>query len=481
MAVDTTEEIALEARKEINKQAEVNEAYFTGLMWSNPMLQYSEYGDITEGDEFVHDNWGFYFDLGKIMYDEGIKVFDKISVKRMIKKYNVEEEFKKYGGFKSIDNAIEIVGEHSDNIEHYYDQIKKFYSIRELYELFGDKVLVNKNKYKWREMNRDQLIRYWHDKMNIISLNSVNKNTVENLYIEGKEFIKKLKEESADMLPYYKSYMMNNITQGVPRGHVLMFGGFGGTGKSSITAEKFVMSLIENQEKGILILNEEDAQSFRQKLVLAILFHEHSTGIDRKRMVNGGLDEFDEEKILKAFETWDEIIGGKHAYIKVIFMEKYVMKDLEHIVRYWANRGHINLLIDTHKVSDDSEFDKRWETFVEDMKTIYRITRKDAGGLNLRTWVNFQLSDSCINNRFLDFTAIGEGKASKNEASIMFMFRPLWDDEYAGGDKQLKVYRLRKNKKGEGYTRDEFALHKEDSEGNERVYYLMFVPKTNIA
>ena len=35
-------------------------------------------------------------------------------------------------------------------------------------------------------------------------------------------------------------------------------------------------------------------------------------------------------------------------------MERYVMKDLEKIVKYWANRGYVNLLIDTHKVSANS-------------------------------------------------------------------------------------------------------------------------------
>src|SRR5690606_8012039 len=101
------------------------------------------------------------------------------------------------------------------------------------------------------------------------------------------------------------------ISQGVPRGHVTMIGGFGGSGKSSITAEKFVMSCVNNQERTIIVLNEEDAQSFRQKIVLSILYHEYHTGLDRKRMVNGKLQDDDKQKIRHAFAKMKELIDGE--------------------------------------------------------------------------------------------------------------------------------------------------------------------------
>jgi hypothetical protein len=158
-------------------------------------------------------------------------------------------------------------------------------------------------------------------------------------------------------------------------------------------------------------------------------------------MVNGKLQEEDKVKIRKAIKKLHELIDEEEGLIKVVFMEKYVIKDLEKIVRFWANRGYVNLVIDTHKVSDESKHEARWQTFVEDMKVIYRLTRKNAGGMNLRTVVTFQLADSAIKNRYLDFEAIGEGKASKNEASVMYMFRSAWSDEYEDGKEALECYR----------------------------------------
>lgn len=471
MAKDTTKEIVKKAGELINTKAKVNEAYFVGLMWANPFESYAEYAETLSRDEFVHDVWGFYFDLGRHLYEAGIKNFDDISVLTKVKDLNIEEDFKEFGGMRTIGDAVDIVKESLDNIEYYHETIKKNYVIRQLFILFGDKVLIKKGKYDYEKMTKDELTVFWTDKMNSISLGQVSQYEVEDLYIEADEFMRKLEEESAEMLPFHNSYMLNSITQGVPKGSVFMWGGFGNTGKSSIMAEKFVMSLITNREKCIIVLNEEDAQSFRQKIVLSIMFHEFHTGIDRTRMLNNKLQEKDRDKIRQAFARMRELMDGEESQIKVIFMDKYVMKDLEKIVRFWANRGYDNLLIDTHKVSDDSSHDKRWETFVEDMKTIYRFTRKNSGGLNLRTMVTFQLADSAIRNRYLTFDAIGEGKASKNEAASVMMFRAMWSDEYEGGKNELSVHRMRENKKTGEYEKEEVVLDKE------KTYYLVFTPK----
>lgn len=470
MARDKTREIAEKEVEQINVDAEINEAYFVGLLWANPFDSYSEYSDSISQDEFIHDVWGFYYELGRRMYADGIQKFDDITVHTKVKEYNIEDEFTEWGKMEQIEDAVDIVAEHTDNIDYYFETIKKNYVIRQLYLLFGAKVLVPRGKYDWKKMSREQLTKFWGDKINQISLENVSRYEAENLYIDPEDFIERLESESADVLPYYNSNLMNSISQGVPRGHVTMLGGFGGAGKSSMVAEKFVMSCIANNERAIIVLNEEDAQSFRQKIVLSILYHEFHTGIDRRRMVNGKLQEEDKQKIRKAFARMRELMDGEEAQIKVIFMEQYVMKDLEKIVRFWSNRGYINLVIDTHKPSDNSEHDARWETFTEDAKTIYRWTRKNAGGMNLRTLITVQLADSAINHRYLDYDAIGEGKKAKNEASIMYMFRSAWSDEYEGEKKALDCYKLRKASNGK-YEKEFFQLDKK------KTYYLFFTAK----
>lgn len=467
MAEQTTKEIAEKEVEKIRQQAEVNEAYFVGLLWANP-INYQDYLDRVTKDEFIHDVWGFYFYLGEQLVRDGVQKFDEITVNIKVREYGIEEEYKNFGKMKTIKDVIKIVGNNVENIEYYFETIKKNYVIRQLVELFGEKVLINKGKYDYTKMNAQQLVKYWEDKINRVSLINVNKYEVENLYIDPEEFIARIEREAEDMLPFYNSNLLNSISQGVPRGHITMVGGFGGTGKSSFVAEKFLMSCIDKKEKTMVVLNEEGAQMLRQKIVLNLLYHELYTGIDRKRFTTGKLNDDDKKKIKAAFERWHELTDGEESLIKVVFMEKYLIDDLEKIIKFYANRGYTNLIIDTHKVSDNRPQNiSRWETFVEDTKRIYQLTRKEAGGLNLRTLLTFQLADSARSLQYLDFEAIGEGKAAKNEASIVFMFRPMWAKEYD----DLKAFKYKKPLNGGKYIQEPIELDKD------KTYYLLFTPK----
>lgn len=462
---------------DINAQADVNEAYLVGLLWSNPEKYYGKYAEILKGNHFIKGNWGFFYSIGQDLYKDGALVFDDITVIKKLKAEGLEEKFEEHGGFNVLDDVIGIVKNSEGNIDYYADAVLKNFTIRQLYELFGKKVLINTSDYNVKEMSRDELIMHWSSKMNDIAVeSSTNNYETENLYIDADEFLKKLEEDGDEMLAFSRSTLWNSISQGVPRGAVTMFGGFGNSGKSSITADKFTMACIEEGERLIVVLNEEDAQAYRQKILLSLLWRE-GIYIDRKALVKGNLPEKEKDKIRLAFSKLSDLMNGDESQIKVIFMERYIMSDLEKIIRSWANKGYTNLLIDTHKVSDDSKHNARWETFVEDMKTIYRITRKNAGGCNLRTLVTFQLADSAIRNRFLDFDAIGEGKGAKNEASNVFMFRAVWGDEYEGGSHELTYYTLHKQEDGRYRKEANQVLQKQDNKGNANIYYLLFTAK----
>lgn len=458
-------------KKKMIDQADIDESYFVGALWSNPFENYGDYHKAMHQDNFHHDVWAFYFQIGKLMYEEGVKEFDRITIYNFIKKNGIEDVFEEYGGMKTLDDIKSLTEDGAMNVEHYYNEIIRSHTIKMLIKLYGDKVLLDDGKYDYTMLNSEQLVKYWQDKINNIAMSTVKSHQAVNALIDGREFINNLKKSAGDMLPLFDSPHMNAITGGIPRGHVTMLGGFGGQGKTSLTVDKLVSSFIINNEKAIIILNEEDEDSFRSKVVLRLLEY-YSKGkkkIRRKNMVSGKLTADEEEQIMYVMDKWNEAVNGNDEMMKIIYMERYIMRDVEKLFRLYANRGYVNFIIDTHKVSDDSAHDMRWETFVEDMKTIYRLTKKN-GGLNIRTVVTFQLADSAIRNRFLDYDAIGEGKASKNEASIVYMFRGVWSDEYEGQKNALTIEGLSANKIDKN-VKDVFFLQ----EG--KTYYLLFYPK----
>jgi nitrogen regulatory protein PII-like uncharacterized protein len=474
VAKDISREIAEREIEKIRKNAEVDESYAVGLLWSSPFDGYSEYADKLVYEDFIHDIWGFLYELGRRLYKSGLKTFDDISVQKMVKELNVQEQWEKYNGFETIEDVINIVGDSRDNIEHYYESIKKAKTIKDLHALFGDKVLVETKKYKPLVMDKDVLYAYWHDKVNNVGLsNSSVKFEAESLYIDADDFINQLNQEAEDMLPWHDSPLMNKLSQGVAKGTTNFLCGYGGSGKSSVGVAKFIMSYLKNaeNERMLAILNEETANSFRQKVVLSILFYEFGTGIDRTRMVNGKLQDEDKDKIRKAFAKMKELMDGDDALITVIYLERYTIENLEKIINYYKNRGISGIFLDTHKALDDDNSSESWKSFVEASKLIYKLSRKTSTHDGLRTLCTLQLADSGIKNRYLTFDSIGVAKASKNETSQVWLFRPIFDDEYPNQKKELFTYTMQKNAKTGKYEKIPHKLDKD------KTYYLFFLAK----
>lgn len=276
------------------------------------------------------------------------------------------------------------------------------------------------------------------------------------------------------MMPYYNSKILNKVCQGIPRGEVTMIGGFGNSGKSSFMVDKVLMSCINDVDKTLVVLNEEGADKIREKIFLSLVNHVMRTEGEKMSFPRWKFHKVSEmtdderDLIHRTFARWKELIDGEEAKIKIVFMEQYKIEDLRNIVALHANRGYVNLIIDTHKVPDQYTSSARWEAIVEATKEIYKFTRKEGGGFYLRTILTIQLADSHIGDRFLGYDAIGEGKAMKNEASVLLMYRPLFADEY---DKlEVKKY-VPSDLSPTGYVQEKIPLNKA------KTYYVLFIPK----
>ena len=67
---------------------------------------------------------------------------------------------------------MDEVKEKEENVEGYYEKIKKYNLLKELYKLFGEKVFTtsDKNGYNYITMTKDQIQTYWSDKVNCLGL-----------------------------------------------------------------------------------------------------------------------------------------------------------------------------------------------------------------------------------------------------------------------------------------------------------------------
>ncbi|MWV44840.1 replicative DNA helicase [Paenibacillus sp. HJL G12] len=458
-----------EWKEKLSREVVAAEGYLTGLFWRNPD-NYNFYPEEKINyKSFLNPVYGFYFSLGRKLSEKGIKVFDDISVSQVVNETNTGNAYGKYGGYQTMNELSSEVKDKDENLDAYYSEIKKYNLIVGLIGYLGERVITNEGKYNYKKMSKEQLHTYWNDKILQLGIDGDNKYD-EHYLLEGlDDEINDWDENPTVGLPFYESKRMTKITTGWDYGHVYMYGGFGGSGKTSFTVNKVIMSCIANKEKLLVIANEQSIGEFKKMLMITAMGVGTKEYVDRQKLNEGGFSDQDKAKLHKAKQWIYDLCEGNEKLITFVFMENYIMEDVKKLVKHYAARGIKRMIIDTGKPSEGDASMARWERFVEDMKEVYKLARPNGGGLNLAVWVNVQLADTALKMRFLNEYALGDGKKIKNEASVLILGRFMWDDEYEGGKHELLVNQW------DDFTGDYIDKPMKREKGHQ--YYLLFYSK----
>lgn len=461
----------MDVKEILQQESVVSEAMLTGLFWNNPYLYEIYSKDKLDYDTFQNKYCAFFFSLGRKMIESGLKSFDSIAVAKTVKDYACEDQYEMYGGLETIEELKEESKENIENIENYYTDIKKYNMLKNLTDLFGDKVLKQTGKYDYKKMTKEQIHTYWNDKVNKLAMDGDNKYKEAKILKGLRERVKDWKENPAVGLPFYNAKKWTKICTGWDYGNMYIFGGFGGSGKTSVSFEKVVMSCIEQKEKLLIIANEQGEDDFCKMLVTTAMGTGTKAPIQRQKFNEGNFTAEDDKKIDNAIDWIEEVSGNDDSLVALVFMDNYVMEDVKTLIRHYHARGYRRVIIDTGKPSEDAGNKARWEIMADDFRDLYKICRPSS--LNIALWINVQLSDSAISRRFLNESALGESKKLKNEASVLFLMRHVWDDEYAGGKHEITVTNYVSDELQGGYKEVEFKLDRAKGD----TYMLVFTAK----
>jgi hypothetical protein len=243
---------------------------------------------------------------------------------------------------------------------------------------------------------------------------------------------------------------MTKICSGWDYGNVYVNAMFSGKGKTSFVINKIFMSCLEYGEPLVIIANEQSIDEFRKMLVataMSILNNRkgkengsRDRHFNRKRLNEGSFTDDERSKLYEAIDWLEEITHGGTKGLVFVAVDDYTIDVIKNVIRHYAMRGVRRFIIDTAKPTDGSPDMPRWQRFAEDFEIIYRLARPNGGGLNLAIWANVQLADQALNRRYLNEHAFGDSKKIKNVASVSFLHRPVWDDEYEGGTHELNCW-----------------------------------------
>lgn len=469
--------------QEFIKPSNIHESLLVGYLWSNPNLykKYKnndiyEYNKDTNEGTFTVQMWYFYYELGKAMFNGGLKDFNDTSVYSFVSSQpNLDDSswikrYNKYGGFQTIYQLIKECNSDNPNHEYHFSEIKKYELLR-YYENNGiinpEKEILKKGK---KILNKDFLC-----KLSLVQLKSYFSYYIKRgMHSSGESNIKVTNlldgiGDSIDRfnkgeqmgLPLYGSPRLTNTIKGWQMGNFVFLVLSSGVGKSSFTHSKFTLSILESKEKCTFGVNEENKYRAHHTLISTVSSTITNDPISRDRLSQGFFSNEENSKIEKA-KCWLE--SKQVDKIKFGEIEKFYLDNFIELIEMNKSLGYNYAILDTFKPDSSKQDLARWEKFSQHSQDIFDTIKPAANNIGMLATLQLKIG---MDTRFLDLECIGKAKETVEVADIVLMGRLLFEDEYDGN--KLKVY---------DYVNSENGWHRQEITLDEyKEYMILFLPK----
>lgn len=458
--------------KEFTENSYIHESLLCGYMWSNPTLyqKYKTHKIVRE--TFTEAGWFFYFNLGFEMFNEGIRNFDDVTVysyvsskPKEVGKKSYMDAYNDFGGYDVIQELMDATNEDTQNEEYHFNEVQKYEVLRKFqYEGLinvEDRDLVT----KVCRMNLKTMQTYFNLKFKESFANINSGEVIEHDLAEGiDELIEEMNEGDVMGTPLFDAPRLNSKVKGWKDGALYYLVLSSGVGKSTFTMDKFIMSLLTNEEKAILAINEESKKKWQRDLLATVSNKINNRKVNREKMYKGNYD----EKMFSKLRDAGAWVKEKMGLIKVLELKKYRLADIINRVELYKPRGYNKLIIDTFK-PDRSGADKaRWEAFSESAQELHEIIKEDNYNVGTLATVQLKLGKE---TRYLDLDSIGKSMEIVEVAAVVMMGRLLFEDEYPGGRFELECYNWEYNEPFQKYEKKKYELDPE------KEYLIIFLSK----
>jgi hypothetical protein len=449
-----------------------HEALFVGHLWSTPSL-YEKYStNKIIKTTFTEPQWYFYYYVGREMYNNGIKSFDDVSTYAFLSSRSTKSDkkswldiYNNYGGFSPIEDLLIECQKKESNHEYHFSEIQKYECLRK----FQDENLINvSNKdlvSKLAKMSLKQLQAFFQHKTNKIFVNVSSGEVVEyNLLDDLDVAIKKMNDGEGMGLILHDSPRLSKRIKGWKKGQLYYLVLSSGVGKSSIATEKFALSLLENDEKGIMFANEENVWKTRNLMLATVASKLLNKPINREKLAEGN---FDDKTMAKLLEAKQKLEQYNKEIIKFYDMKKYRIEDIITRCNIMKPLGYNYAIVDTFKPDSSSSELQRWERFAAASQNIFDCIKPEANNIGMLATVQLKIGKEY---RYLDLDVIGKSKEIVEVADVVMIGRLLFEDEYEGKHKIFAYNWVKDDFDGE-WRREEYKLDPE------KTYLILFLPK----
>jgi len=294
-------------------------------MWNNPQLYKKLKNHKITKYTFTEDQWFFMYKLGETMWNNGIRSFDEETVlsfldsKKDTKSW--QEKFDKYGGYERIGFLKDFCKKEKNNEEYHLSEIQKYEALRSFYNKglvdATNKELIN----KMSDMSLKQLQTYFNFQYKN-AFSNVNAGQVEVADLVDDEIYDDIDEMDKGVamgVDFEGCQRLSKLLKGWQKGNLTYLVMPSGVGKSTMVRTIFIMTLIKNNEKGIVFVNEEGKRQWRISILAVVANTVLKKKLNRDKIFEGGYDEYT-RNTLKEAADW--LMANRPDMLKLIILKK---------------------------------------------------------------------------------------------------------------------------------------------------------------
>ena len=384
--------------------------------------------------EISNNIWRVYFQIASdIVLLENKNVLDEITVGLYLEKHSkLKAKYDEYYGYKTIVNAGAYVK--VENFDGYVQELKKWNAVVKLAKRGFP---IQDRLSEFCDMNAEDIYNEYEAFLNDTFVNISNDVKSYDICDGIENLIEELDEGLAVGLPYYNMPTVSKETGGQYMGSITLVGGLSNVGKSTFARTSTIPNIIKNQEPIVIMLNEDGLKKWQRELLVFVANNIYKYNL-QKYVVRDGKFSKETKDILYESAAWLKKQTQNHI-ITIIPFSSYHTEKAVKVIKKYSSMGVKYFLLDTFKMDAGKVSDKSWLEMQQSMVQISDIVKPEAK--NLHILITFQLEKGSARQRYYTQNNIGMAKNIVDVASTCIMIRDIFDDEYTGERRELKVYR----------------------------------------
>lgn len=408
------------------------EANIVAILYKKPELFYENNLQL---NEFNNNIWKVYWQIAfDLITIEKKSVLDDVTIGFYLEKHpKLKDKYDEYGGYDTISSAGAYVK--IENFDGYVQELRKWNCVIKLAKR-GFPVQSRLSDYC--DMTAEEIYNEYEAFLNDTFVNIDCDIKSYDICDELDELIDELDEGVAIGLPYYSLDMLTKETGGQYLGSITLVGGLSNVGKSTLARTSTIPSIIKNKEKIVIMLNEDGKKKWQRELLVWIANNILIEDLPKYVVRDGHYSDETKEVLNKAKEWLRE--QTQNHLITIIPFKKYSTSKAIKVINKYSSLGVKYFLLDTFKMDAGKVTESSWLEMQQNMVEINDVVKPESK--NLHILITFQLNKGSAKQRFYTQDNVGLAKNIIDPVSTCIMVRDVFDDEYTGEKRELKVYRL---------------------------------------